>query len=199
MRLRRFFVDDVEPDSPTATNGVREILFRREGAQCYGTIAAWAWGLHRVVDYLFTDKDIDKHRIAVTGHSRLGKAAIVAAAFDERIALAVPLQSGNGWRCAESWECQIRIGEANQHAFPHWFCDEFKTFNDQPERLPFDQHCLIALCAPRPVLARLRSGGSLGESSGQFEMLKAADKVYRLVGHRWPCGDKNAAGEPSRR
>jgi hypothetical protein len=176
------FCGDVEPDSPAATNGVREILFPSRGVTNCGTIAAWAWGLHRVVDYLSADKDIDKHRIAVTGHSRLGKAAIVAAAFDERIALAAPLQSGTGGVAPSRGNAKSESVTRINTQFPHWFCDEFKTFNDQPERLPFDQHWLIALCAPRPVLVGCAQEDLWANPPGQFEMLKAADKVYRLVG-----------------
>jgi hypothetical protein len=177
-----YFCNDVEPDSPTATNGVREILFAAKGPNACGTIAAWAWGLHRVVDYLVADKEIDKHRIAVTGHSRLGKAAIVAAAFDERIALTVPLQSGTGGVAPSRGNAKSESVTRINTSFPHWFCDEFKTFNDQPERLPFDQHWLIALCAPRAVLVGCAQEDLWANPPGQFEMLKAADKVYRLVG-----------------
>lgn len=177
-----FFCNDMEPDLPAPTNGVRELLFPAKGVNEYGTIAAWAWGLQRVVDYLFIDKDIDKHHVAVTGHSRLGKAAIVAAAFDERIALAAPLQSGTGGTApCRGNEQSESVKKINTMA-PNWFCDEFKTFNDQPERLPFDQHCLIALCAPRPVLLGCATEDLWANPTGQFEMLKAADKVYRLVG-----------------
>jgi hypothetical protein len=175
------FCNDVEPDSIDATNGVRELLFRQTGPTAYGTIAAWAWGLQRVVDYLVTDKDIDKHRIAVTGHSRLGKAAIVAAAFDQRIAMAVPLQSGTGGAAPSRGNDKSESVASINTSFPNWFCDEFKKFNDQPERLPFEQHCLIALCAPRPVLLGCATEDVWANPMGQFEMLKAADKVYRLV------------------
>jgi hypothetical protein len=172
------FCGDVEPDTPKATNGVRELLFDNRT----GTIAAWAWGLQRCVDYLVTDKAIDKHRIFVVGHSRLGKTALVAAAFDDRIAMAIPLQSGTGGaapsRGNEKSESVTRINTS----FPHWFCAEFKTFNDQPERLPFDQNCLIAICAPRLVLLGCATEDLWANPTGQFEMLKGADKVYRLMG-----------------
>jgi hypothetical protein len=172
------FCNDVEPDSPNATNGVRELLFNHNT----GTIAAWAWGLQRCVDYLETDKGIDKKKIFVVGHSRLGKTALVAAAFDDRIAMAIPLQSGTGGaapsRGNEKSESVTRINTS----FPHWFNAEFKTFNDQPERLPFEQHCLIALCAPRPVLLGCATEDVWANPTGQFEMLKAADKVYKLLG-----------------
>jgi hypothetical protein len=146
----------------------------------WGTIAAWAWGIHRAVDYLVTDKDLDKTKIAVVGHSRLGKTALLAAAFDERIALAIPLQAG----CGGTAPSRGKIGESVERintAFPHWFNDTFPKFNQQVEKLPFDQNCLVALCAPRPVLFANAEEDSWANPAGQFEVLKAAEPVYRLL------------------
>src|ERR1700722_2794004 len=94
-----FYCGDIEPDQTNATTGVRAFLGSGSSLpppkDC-GVIAAWAWGLSRAVDYLRAQKEIDAKRIAVVGHSRLGKAAILAAAFDEKIAMVVPLQAGCG-------------------------------------------------------------------------------------------------------
>lgn len=177
-----FFGAEIQPDQPNATMGIRGFFHgSKDSERDWGTIAAWAWGLQRAVDYLETDRDIDKKKIAVVGHSRLGKAAILAAAFDERVALVIPLQAG----CGGTSPARGKVGEsvkAINDRFPHWFDNEFKKFNDQPERLPFDQHCLIALCAPRPVLISCATEDTWSNPEGQFEMLKAADKVYRFVG-----------------
>lgn len=147
------------------------------------TIAAWAWGLSRCVDYLLTDGDIDARRICVFGHSRRGKAALLAAAFDERISVAFPHQAGCGGtapsrRTNPLGESVTIINER----FPHWFSDEFKLFGGHEDRLPFDQHCLIAMVAPRAVLLTCGQQDQWADPPGQFEMLKAADKVYRLLG-----------------
>ena len=91
--------------------------------------------------------------IAVVGHSRLGKTALLAAAFDDRIALAIPHQAGCGGTGAEPRQNpKVESVKRINTSFPHWFNGTFKEFNDQPDRLPFDQHCLVALVAPRPVL-----------------------------------------------
>ena len=130
--------------------------------------------------YLVTDADIDAKRIAVVGHSRLGKTALVAAAYDERIALAIPHQAG----CGGTAPSRGKIGESVKQindGFPHWFNDTFTKFNDQPARLPFDQHCLVALVAPRPVLFSNAEEDTWANPAGQFEVLQAADPVYRLV------------------
>lgn len=176
-----FFCGDVEPDKTNATGGVRETIHVPRAADDWGTLAAWAWGMHRAVDYLSGDPEIDSQRIAAVGHSRLGKACLLAAAFDERIALAIPLQAG----CGGTAPSRGHIGESVKRintSFPHWFCEVFKEFNDQPDRLPFDQDSLIALCAPRPVLLGAAVEDTWANPEGAFEMLRSADKVYRLLG-----------------
>jgi hypothetical protein len=176
-----FYNGDVEPDRPDAPEGVRATYLTAEGKpHDWATIAAWAWGLHRAVDYLVTDHDIDAKRIVVFGHSRNGKAAIVAGAFDERIALVIPHQAGCGGTSPSRGKVGESVKAINDH-FPHWFNAEFKKFNDQPERLPFDQHCLIALVAPRPILLSNATEDQWANPAGQFEMLKAAEPVYKLL------------------
>ena len=176
-----FFCGDVEPDKTNAVGGVRETIHVPHAADDWGTLAAWAWGMQRAVDYLSREPDLDPHRIAVVGHSRLGKACLLAAAFDERIALAIPLQAG----CGGTAPSRGHIGESVKRintVFPHWFCDVFKEFNDQPERLPFDQDSLLALCAPRPVLLGAAIEDTWANPEGAFDMLRSADKVYRFLG-----------------
>ncbi|MFO1500277.1 MAG: acetylxylan esterase [Verrucomicrobiota bacterium] len=172
-----FYNGDVEPDRPDATGGVRAAYRDRD----WGAIAAWAWGLSRAVDYLVTDPDIDAKHIAVVGHSRNGKAALVAAAFDERIALAIPLQAGCGGTAPSRGTVGESVKQINDR-FPHWFNAEFKKFNEATERLPFDQHCLVALCAPRPVLLPNALEDQWANPTGQFQVLQAAEPVYRLLG-----------------
>jgi hypothetical protein len=179
-----FYYGDVAPDSPRVSGGIQPYFHKKgmkNGPHDWGAIAAWAWGLQRAVDYLVADKDIDKNRIAVVGHSRLGKTALLAAAFDERIALVIPHQAG----CGGTSPSRGKIGESVKQindVFPHWFDGTFKEFNDRPDRLPFDQHCLIALVAPRPVLLTNAVKDNWANPRGQFEMLQAAEPVYRLLG-----------------
>jgi len=100
--------------------------------------------------------------------------------MDERIALAIPHQAG----CGGTAPSRGRVGESVKQIndrFPHWFCDEFTKFNDAPARLPFDQHCLVALCAPRPVLFTNAIEDTWANPDGQFDMLKAAEPVYQLL------------------
>jgi len=176
-----FYHGDVDPDRPDAPDGIRAWYAKGRKHYDWGTIAAWAWGVSRAVDYLATDGSVDPKQIAVVGHSRNGKAVLVAAAFDERIALAIPLQAGCGGTAPSRGKVGESVRQINDH-FPHWFNDEFKKFNEQPDRLPFDQHCLIALCAPRPLLLPNATEDTWANPEGQFQMLQAADPVYRLLG-----------------
>lgn len=178
-----FYSGDVVPDRADLIQAVRAQLDpptpRRTND--FGAIAAWAWGFHRCVDYLVTDPRLNPKRVFAVGHSRNGKTALLAAATDERIALAIPLQAG----CGGTAPSRGTVGESVKRintSFPHWFNAQFKTFNDQPDRLPFDQHCLIALCAPRPVLLPNALEDQWANPTGQFEMLQAAQPVYRLLG-----------------
>ncbi|HEX3799561.1 MAG TPA: acetylxylan esterase [Verrucomicrobiae bacterium] len=183
-----FYYGDIEPDTNNATTGLRAWLAQHAGSApnrmpptAGGDIAIWAWSLSRAADYLVTDQTLDAKRIAVVGHSRLGKATILAAAFDERFAVAMPLQAG----CGGTAPSRGKIGESvkviNQ-SFPHWFNDAFKKFGGDPSHLPFDQDCLIALVAPRPVVIGQTTEDTWSNPTGTFEMLQAAEPVYRLLG-----------------
>lgn len=137
--------------------------------------------MQRAVDYLVHDRDIDARRIALVGHSRFGKATILAGALDQRVALVIPLQAGCGGTAPGRGKVGESIKQINTR-FPEWFCGVFKQFNDQPERLPFDQNCLIALCAPRPVLLGAAVQDTWTNPYGAFAMLRAASPVYQLMG-----------------
>jgi hypothetical protein len=178
------YYGDIAPDRAGTLEGSIQPYFHRQGDKPgphdWGAVAAWAWGLQRVVDYLVTDRDIDKTRIAVVGHSRLGKTALLAAAFDDRIALAIPHQAGCGGTSPSRGKIGESVTQINDR-FPHWFNGTFKEFNDRPDRLPFDQHCLVALVAPRPVLFTNGVEDTWANPQGQFQVLQAADPVYRLL------------------
>ncbi|MCI0357329.1 MAG: hypothetical protein L0211_02445 [Planctomycetaceae bacterium] len=148
------------------------------------TIALWAWGFHRVVDFLSANPNlVDPKRIAVVGHSRNGKTALLAGAMDERIALVIPHQAGCGGTApSRTKDPKAESVQRINTSFPHWFCGNFKKFNEHTDLLPFDQHCLVALCAPRPVLYSNAQEDQWANPSGQFELLRAASPVYALYG-----------------
>jgi hypothetical protein len=179
-----FYAGEIDPDRADQRGGIRPLLPRDLDT---ATIACWAWGISRAVDRLVELKDeIDPKRIIAVGHSRLGKTALLATAFDDRIAMAIPLQAGCGGTAPSraigpQYDKAESVKRINT-SFPHWFNANFKQFNDDPDRLPFDQNCLVALCAPRPVLFPNASEDLWANPAGQFEVLKAAEPVYRLLG-----------------
>jgi hypothetical protein len=189
--IATFYDGDIDPDKNDFTDGVHPHYFApgqtapRE--HDWGTIRAWAWGLSRVVDYLETRSDIDRRRICATGHSRLGKTALVAAAFDDRIALAAPHQSGTGG-CALSRDNDQETVARITRVFPHWFNNAFPKFAGHEDRLPVDQHLLMCLVAPRPIFDSEGDQDKWANGSSSLRALKAADPVYKLLGQRGLVG-----------
>lgn len=181
-----FYCGDIQPDRPGVREGMRATLTPRPGDADPAepaTIMWWAWGVSRAVDYLVTDKGIDPKRLAAVGHSRLGKTALLAGAFDDRLAVVIPSQAG----CGGSGPSRHADPKAEpvsriNTAFPHWFDGHFKAFGADPSKLPFDQNGLVALCAPRPVLFPNAADDLWANPAGQFEVLKAASPVYKLYG-----------------
>jgi hypothetical protein len=182
--IATFCNTDVDSDRADVSDGVFSWLAKKGdrrylSAHHRGSIAGWAWGFHRAMDYLVKDKHIDAKRVAAVGHSRNGKTALLATAFDDRIALAIPHQAGCGGTAPSRGKTGESVKQINDR-FPHWFNAEFKKFNERPDKLPFDQNCLLALVAPRPVLFSNAVEDQWANPGGQFEVLKAADPVYRL-------------------
>jgi hypothetical protein len=149
----------------------------------FGAIAAWAWGFHRCVDFLCTCGFVDPLRIAVTGHSRGGKAALLAGATDDRIGLTAP--NGSGCGGAGSF---LRLGPGSETladilgAVPYWFAPDLKEYVGNEASLGFDQHFLKALVAPRPLLSTEALGDHWANPSGTWQTHDAAREVYRFLG-----------------
>lgn len=184
-----FYSGDIQPDRPDVMEGMRGTLAVNGLSQHdpAATIMWWAWGVQRAVDYLVANPEVDARRLAVVGHSRLGKTALLAGALDDRVAVVIPHQSGcGGAGPSRSKNPKAETVKRINTSFPHWFSTSFKAFNDDTSKLPFDQNCLVALCAPRPVLLTNAEDDQWANPSGQFDVLKAAVPAYALYGLESP-------------
>ena len=155
----------------------------------WGILAGWAWGVSRIVDYLETDASVDKTRLIVTGASRTGKSAMIAAAFDERLAMGAPVVTGGGGIGAYRFDGTDRVGPDGKEGlslmekkYPNWFSPHLHEFWGQADKLPFDEHWFLALAAPRPFIALEGLTDPVSLENAVKQSWQAARPVYRFLG-----------------
>lgn len=186
-------VADLAPDNAkTFTDGVIR-LFEGDAvgsrpANAWAALAAWAWGGSRALDYFETDARVDAARVAVVGHSRGGKAALWAGAEDERFAMVVSNDSGEGGAALSRRNYGETIARLNA-SFPHWFAGNYRKFDGRADALPVDHHMLLALAAPRALYVASADEDLWADPRGEFLSLAHSSPVYALFGERPIAGD----------
>jgi hypothetical protein len=174
-------------DMGQAKKGPAKVVYEKlePGKYTWGTISVWAWGVLRIVDYVYNLDQINKQQIIITGHSRNGKTSLLAGALDERIAIVNP--AGSGCAGAGSYlvldeACEDIASLTDTRRWWAWMCADFARFGYQEEKMFFDQHFVMGLIAPRPLL---RTEGILDEwanPKGTEVAFLATEEIYKFHG-----------------
>ena len=180
------YYQDIYPDRPGMEDQSIVALFKgynpnRKAQDQWQALGAWAWGSSRIVDYLETQKRVDTKKIIIMGHSRQGKAALWAGAQDKRFKIVISNDSGSGGAAMSKRVFGENIARITS-SFPHWFCLAFNQYADNEAKLPFDQHELIALIAPRYTYIASALEDTWADPKGEFLSGYYAGPVYELYG-----------------
>ena len=179
-----FYATDAQPDNGDFAEGLAAIFgtTKDRTTQEWGVLAIWAFAAECAMDYLQTLPELDSGRIGITGHSRCGKAALWAGATDERFAWVMPNNSG----CCGAALLRGKHGEnmASINAMMgYWFAPGFRSFVGRESQLPFDQHSVLALVAPRLLHVASGSTDFWADPMGEHRSTVLANEVYQLYGN----------------
>ncbi|MBS1565410.1 MAG: acetylxylan esterase, partial [Bacteroidetes bacterium] len=199
-----FCYTDVEADMPQGIKyGVLSLYLKNSDTAFapdeWGSIAAWSWGMSRVMDYLETDPMVDKKRVAITGASRLGKTIVWTGARDTRFAVVIASISGEGGAALSRRNYGETIGHLTAPGrYYYQFAGNYKQYANDVSKLPFDSHCILALIAPRPLLLQTGNTDYWSDPKGEYMAALAARPVYQLYNKQGPTSEElPAAGDTS--
>lgn len=173
------YYGDVDPDFNDNFQNGAHALYPELDSGSWGSLSAWAWGFSRVMDYIETNPLLDDTHTSLFGFSRHGKAALWTMANDDRFHSAVIDSSGDGGATL----ARRNFGETTwlmTFRFPHWFVDTYHTYSGKEDELPVDQHMLLALAAPRPLLISSADKDLWLDPKGEILAVEAAQEVYVL-------------------
>ncbi|AEI49697.1 glucuronyl esterase domain-containing protein [Runella slithyformis] len=195
------YYGDIEPDYANGwQTGIRSVLGDSTQNNNWGAIGAWAWGMSRMLDYIKTEPLVNASQAIALGHSRLGKAALWAGAQDERFAMVISNNSGGGGASLSRRDFGEKI-ENSLAAVPYWYCRNYANYRNRVNDLPFDQHILLSLAAPRYLYVASASKDLWADPRGEFLSTVETAKVYHLFMKKglgtavWPNANSSVFGD----
>ena len=177
-----FYYQNIAPDTDdNFMNGIA-LSYGRNPFDAWGKVRMWAWGASRVLDYLYTRDDVDLSRAAVVGHSRLGKAALVCGAFDERFSLVISNDSGGAGAAIFRGKTGEMVKNFRGGTSGHWFAGNFRNYVRKEDEMPFDMHFLLSMIAPRNLYVCSAKEDLHADPKSEFLSCVAASEVYHFLG-----------------
>ena len=170
---------EISSDDSDFENGLSKFFFKNEQSRNFGKISLWAYAAMHVMDYMQTIQEIDKENVAIVGHSRLGKTALLTSAFDERFKYTISNDAGQSGDSLSRGKTGEHVREICDR-FPYWFVPKYKNYVDNEESMPFDQHFLLSLIAPRYLYIEGASDNSWADPHAQVLACIATSPVYNL-------------------